>query len=80
MLLENLLISLLGGLLGVGLSALGVFLMTKFSTQVAILVPTDATPVAIALVIAAIAIGAAATFLSAQVAIKERALNVLRYE
>ncbi len=80
MLLENVLISLLGGLIGVGLSALGVLIMSRLGLQVTILIPTDATPVAIALIVAAVAIGAGATFLSAQVAIQERALNVLRYE
>ena len=80
MLLENLLISLLGGFIGIGLSALGVLIMSQVGIQATILIPTDAMPVAIALVVAAVAIGAAATFLSAQVAIKERALNVLRYE
>jgi putative ABC transport system permease protein len=80
MLLENLMVSLLGGLLGVGLSALGVAIMSQMGLQVTILVPTDATPVAVALVVAAVAIGTVATVLSAQVAINERALNVLRYD
>lgn len=80
MLLENVLISLLGGLLGIGLSALGVFIMGQLGLQVTILIPTDATPVAIGLVVAAVLIGALATLASAQVAIQERALNVLRYE
>lgn len=80
MLLENLLISLLGGLLGVGLSALGVLMMSSFSTDVSFLVPDDAVPVAIALILAAVAIAALATFASAQAVIRERALNVLRYE
>ena len=80
MLLENVLVSLLGGVLGVGLSALGVAIMSQVGIQTTILIPTDATPVAIALVVTAVAIGALATFLSAQVAINERALNVLRYD
>jgi len=80
MLLENLLISSLGGLLGIGLSALGVLIMSRFSTEVSILVPDNAIPVALALVVTAVGIAAAATFASAQVAIRERALNVLRYE
>jgi putative ABC transport system permease protein len=80
MLLENILISLLGGLLGVGLSALGVLVMSYFGIQATILIPSDSTPIAIALILAAVGIGAAATFASAQVAIQERALNVLRYE
>ena len=80
MLLENILISLLGGVLGVGLSALGVYIMSYFGIQATILIPTDSTPIAIALILAAVGIGAGATFASAQVAIQERALNVLRYE
>jgi putative ABC transport system permease protein len=80
MLLENTLVSLLGGALGLGLSALGVYLMTKFGLDVAKLVPNEALPVAIALVAASVLIGWVATFLSANVAIRERVLNVLRYE
>jgi putative ABC transport system permease protein len=80
MLLENIIISLLGGLIGVGLSALGVLVMSQAGIQATILIPTDATQVAVALILAAIGIGAAATLLSAQVAVQERALNVLRYE
>ncbi len=81
MLLENILVSLLGGVLGVGLSALGVALMSYFGLQdITILVPADSTPIAIGLIVVAVLIGAVATFLSAQVAINERALNVLRYE
>jgi len=81
MLLENILVSLLGGVLGVGLSALGVALMSILGLQdITILVPADSTLIAIGLIVAAVLIGALATFLSAQVAINERALNVLRYE
>lgn len=80
MLLENVLVSLLGGVLGIGLSALGVALMSSAGLQLAILVPTESAPWAILLVVAAVAIGAVATFLSAQVAINERVTNVLRYE
>lgn len=81
MLLENILVSLLGGILGVGLSALGVAAMSAMGLQeVTILVPADSIPIAVALIAAAVLIGAVATFLSAHVAINERALNVLRYE
>lgn len=80
MLLENTLISLLGGLIGLGLSALGVWVMTTFGLDVAQLVPRDALPVVFALVLAAVVIGWVATILSAQVAVRERVLNVLRYE
>jgi predicted lysophospholipase L1 biosynthesis ABC-type transport system permease subunit len=80
MLLENVIVSLLGGVLGVGLSALGVVLMSYFGLELVILIPQDSLPVALALIAAAVLIGAVATILSAQVAISERALNVLRYE
>ncbi|GAB4513152.1 MAG: hypothetical protein OHK0046_13650 [Anaerolineae bacterium] len=80
MLLENTLISLLGGLLGIGLSALGVLALTYFGLEELVLIPEDARPVAVILVIAAVIIGSAATFLSANVAVRERVLNVLRYE
>ena len=80
MLLENTLIGLLGGLLGIGLSALGVALMTALGQGVPIPVPREAAPVAIALVIAAIAIAWTATFLSARPAVSEPVNNVLRYE
>jgi len=80
MLLENVIVSLLGALLGISLSALGVVLMSYFGLELVILIPRDSLPVALALVTAAVLIGAVATVLSAQVAIRERALNVLRYE
>lgn len=81
MLLENILVSLLGGVLGVGLSALGVALMSTLGlADLTILIPRDATPIAIGLIAASILIGTVATILSAQVIIRERALNVLRYE
>ncbi len=80
MLLENTLVSLLGGALGVGLSMLGVSLMTSLGTGISIPLPRDATPTAIALVIAAVVIAWLATILSARVAVGEKMLNVLRYE
>ncbi|MEO8393883.1 MAG: FtsX-like permease family protein [Chloroflexota bacterium] len=80
MLLENTIIGLLGGLIGIGISALGVSVLTGIGTGVSIPIPRDATPVAVALVIASVLIAWAATFLSARVAIRERVANVLRYE
>jgi predicted lysophospholipase L1 biosynthesis ABC-type transport system permease subunit len=80
MLLENTLVSLLGGALGVGLSMLGVSLMSSLSVGFSIPLPRDATPTAIALVIAAVVIAWVATILSARVAVGEKVLNVLRYE
>lgn len=80
MLLENTLISLLGGILGIGLSALGVLSLSLFGLDELVLIPRDAQPVALALILTAAFIGGMATFLSANVAVRERVLNVLRYE
>jgi putative ABC transport system permease protein len=80
MLLENVVVSMLGGILGIGLSALGVAAMSLFGVEELVLVPRDAQPIALALVVTAAVIGGVATFLSANVAVRERVLNVLRYE
>lgn len=80
MLLENTLVTLVGALLGIGLSALGVWIMTTFGLMEAIAIPRDALPIAVLLVVASIIIGIAATALSAGPAVRERVLNVLRYE
>ncbi|MDX1992507.1 MAG: FtsX-like permease family protein [bacterium] len=81
MLLENLVVTLLGGVIGIGLSALGVGIMRQLADfREFVHIPDEAIPVALALVAAAVVIGALATFLSANVAIRERVLNVLRYE
>jgi len=80
MLLENVMVSLLGGFLGIGLSVIGVVVMTYFGLEDFILIPDDARPVAIILVVSAVVIGTAATILSASAAVRERVLNVLRYE
>lgn len=80
MLLENTIVGLLGGLLGIGVSALGVALMTKLGQGDAIPIPQDAVPTAILLIVAAVVIAMVATLLSAQVAVRERVVDVLRYE
>ncbi len=85
MLLENILVSLLGAALGIGFSALLLALGSAIpslglSEITVLIVPTEAMPVAIALIFGAVGIGVLATVLSAQTAISERALNVLRYE
>ncbi len=80
MLLENTLVSLLGSLLGIGLSALGIGILTLLGSSITQIIPPDATPVAIALLVAAILIAWIATFLSARAAVGERVTNVLRYE
>ncbi|MEZ4667076.1 MAG: FtsX-like permease family protein [Anaerolineae bacterium] len=80
MLLENTVVSLLGSLLGIGLSSLGVAVISAFGLNLTQLVPPDATPVAILLLVTAVAIACVATFLSARAAVGERVTNVLRYE
>lgn len=80
MLIENTLIGLLGGLLGIGLSALGVAIMTALGQGDAIPVPRDSVPVAVALVIASVVIAWVATLLSARPVVRESVINVLRYE
>ncbi|MBW4437512.1 MAG: FtsX-like permease family protein [Pleurocapsa minor GSE-CHR-MK-17-07R] len=80
MLLENTIIGLLGGLLGLGLSALMVGIFTALGQGAAIPLPSDSVPVAIALLLTAIGIAVAATLLSARPATRERVTNVLRYE
>lgn len=79
-LLENTLVSLLGGVLGIGLSSLGVVIMSRYGLDITMLIPTDALPVAVALVLAALFIAWISTFLSAQTVLGERVTNVLRYE
>ncbi len=80
MLLENTLVGLLGGLIGIGVSALGVAIMTSIGIGDAIPIPREAVPIAVALIVAAVLIAWAATFLSARAAVSERVANVLRYE
>ncbi|MDL1902144.1 FtsX-like permease family protein [Anaerolineae bacterium CFX9] len=80
MLLENMVIGLLGGILGIGLSALGVAIMTAAGQGEAIPIPRDAAPVAIALVIASVVIAVVSTVLSARPVTAEPVTSVLRYE
>lgn len=79
-LLENTVIGLLGGLLGIGVSSLGVSLLTALGTGSAIPIPSDATFITIGLLIASVLIAWVATLLSARVAIGERVSKILRYE
>lgn len=79
MLIETTLIGLLSAVIGLGLSSIGVSLMTSLGGLV-IPLPADARLTAVALLLAAILIGWTATFLSARVAVGERVMNVLRYE
>jgi putative ABC transport system permease protein len=80
MLLENSLIGVLGGLLGIGLSAIFMLIGTQLSTGLGLAIPRDATVTIVLLFFSSILIAWVATFLSARVAIRERVLNVLRYE
>ncbi|MCY3781283.1 MAG: ABC transporter permease [Chloroflexi bacterium] len=79
MFIESSLIGLLSAVIGIGVSALCISLLSA-AGGIAIPLPTDARLTAIALFIAAILIGWTATFLSARVALKERVMNVLRYD
>jgi putative ABC transport system permease protein len=79
MLIESTLVALLSAAIGIGLSSLAITIFTSFSGQ-AIPLPREARGVAIMLVIAAVLIGWLSTFLSANVAVRERVMNVLRYE
>src|SRR4029453_4248643 len=60
-LLENTIVGLLGGLLGIGLSSLGVSLLTALGAGVAIPIPREATFITIGLLIASVIIAWVAT-------------------
>ncbi|MCY3833877.1 MAG: ABC transporter permease [Chloroflexi bacterium] len=79
MFIESSLVGLLSALIGIGLSALLISLLSA-AGGIAIPLPTDARLTAGALLIASLLIGWLATFLSARVALKERVMNVLRYD
>ena len=80
MLLENTVIGLLGGLMGIGVSALGVSIMTLLGAGSAIPIPNDARLLTVGLLIASVVIAWVATLLSARVATSERVTQILRYE
>ncbi|MGJ3238093.1 MAG: ABC transporter permease [Anaerolineae bacterium] len=79
MLIEATVIGLLSAGLGIGLSQLGLFLFTELTGQT-IPLPRSAQIVAVVLVIASVLIAWGSTFLSASIAVRERVMNVLRYE
>ena len=79
MLIESSIVGLLSAVIGIGMSGLIITLLSG-AWGVAIPLPADARAAAVALVIAAVLIGWLATFLSARVAVKERVMNVLRYD
>jgi predicted lysophospholipase L1 biosynthesis ABC-type transport system permease subunit len=79
MLLENTVVGLVSALLGIGLSAVGLNILTGLlSTPVPL--PRDVVLMTVVLVVVAILIGWTATGLSASVAVRERVMNVLRYD
>jgi ABC-type antimicrobial peptide transport system permease subunit len=80
MLLENTLIGLLGGVLGITISGLLVALMTALGTGIPIPLPAEGQLLAVGLLAASLLIAWGATFFSARVAINERVARVLRYE
>jgi predicted lysophospholipase L1 biosynthesis ABC-type transport system permease subunit len=79
MLIETGIIGLLSAGLGIGLSVVFVTLLTALGGT-PIPIPDDARLLTAGLVIAALVIAWIATFLSAGVAVRERVMNVLRYE
>jgi putative ABC transport system permease protein len=79
-LLENTIIGLLGGVIGIGLSSLGVSVLTLIGTGIGIPLPSDATLITAGLVVASVVIAIVATLLSARVAIGETVAKILRYE
>ncbi len=79
MFIESSLVGLLSAVLGIGISVLLISLLAA-SGGITIPLPEDSRLTALALLIAALLIGWAATFLSARVALTERVMNVLRYD
>jgi putative ABC transport system permease protein len=79
MLIESTIVGLLSAGLGLGLSSLIISLFSSYSGTT-IPLPVESRGVAIALVLASVLIGWVSTFLSANVAVRERVMNVLRYE
>jgi ABC-type antimicrobial peptide transport system permease subunit len=80
MLLENTIVGLLGGLLGIGMSSLFTSVLTALGSGSVLPMPSEATGITIGLLIASIVIAWLATLFSARIAIQERVLRVLRYE
>ncbi|MCY4248174.1 MAG: ABC transporter permease [Chloroflexi bacterium] len=79
MFIESSLIGLLSAAIGIGLSAAAITSLGA-TGGIVIPLPADAQLVAAGLLVAAVLIGWTATFLSARVALRERVMNVLRYD
>jgi putative ABC transport system permease protein len=79
-LLENTLIGLLGGFLGLAISSFLVAVMTALGTGVPVPVPEEGQALAIGLLLSSVLIAWGATFFSARVAVNENVEVVLRYE
>lgn len=80
MLLENTVVGLLGGVLGIGISALGVVILGVLGQAELFPIPRDATPTAVALIVASVVIAWGATFASARNIVGERVTSILRYD
>ncbi len=80
LLLENALVGASGGLLGVGLSALGLRVFLSLNSQNLLPFPRETSQTALLLLAAAVGIALLATFLSARSATQAPALQVLRYD
>ncbi len=79
-LLENTVIGLLGGIIGIGISSLGVSVLTLIGIGSGIPLPRDAAVITVGLVVASVVIAWIATLLSARVAIGETVAKILHYE
>ncbi|GAB4307551.1 MAG: hypothetical protein Kow00117_00770 [Phototrophicales bacterium] len=80
MVLENLIISLVGAIFGIGTSGVMFGAFSLLGWDELVLIPDDSQTVVIALLIAALMIASLATIFSANIATHERVLNVLRYD
>ncbi len=80
LLLENAIIGVLGGALGVGLSVLGLQIFLQLDPGQPLPFPSGAAGTAVLLIAASLLIAALATFLSARGATRVPALDVLRYD
>ena len=77
LLIENGIVGLLGGLIGVGLATVVLVVVNRFDSEI----PVSPDPISVILVVAvALSVALVAAVISAWPASKEKPLNVLRYE